>query len=495
MELEIFRVLFALAKEVESFIKSCCKDAWTQAAMTLSNVSEHVSFIAFNLEVWTILYSESKSKKLTARGRAKQSFTSTEVATIYKAEVENLKKSVFRDKENLLINLDAQLYTKKETSMEYQLAAFLLHRLESRVTPACMPARGLQRITSGDSGDLPEFESQSAGSLKTFGSLKQMGILGKGSAATVYKAKWLGGKVAMKTFYGEPGNSSFKQEVSILSGLSHPYILPLLWWSMDKRKCSIIMERMDGDLHTLMQERLEGRGDGESPFHILEAVDIILQVGEGMLYLHDKRIVHRDLKSTNILVKHDREKNLGIEHVQVKVADFGLSKTKEKSVTYSNQTFNLGTPRWMAPEMIKSLDASKEADDETLVVKFPFKCDVHSFGMVCYEILTGDVPFSSTTNLADVRKTVLNGGRPKLPEECPTILKTLIERCWNQDASKRPSFADICAELRHFKCLLLMSSKFVSVSTTLKFISLIESLWTISCVSFKHSVLEACLSI
>jgi hypothetical protein len=476
IELEIFKVLYALAKEVENFIKSCCKDAWSQAALTLSNVSDHVLSIAFNLELWTILYSESKSKKLIARAR--QSFTIAEVDKIYKTEVEKMKKKAFQDRENLLIKLDAELYTKKETSMEYQLAAFLLHRLESRISPGCMPVVGFQRITSGESGELPSSGSQSGLSLKVFGSLRQSGILGKGSAATVYKAKWLGGKVAMKTFYGA-GNHFFKKEVSILRGLSHPNIISLLWSTVDRRKCSIIVERMDGDLHTLMQVRLEGRGDQESPFCILEAVDIMLQVGGGMLYLHEMKIVHRDLKSTNILVKHVREHNPEIEYFQVKVADFGLSKTKEKSVTYSNQTINMGTPRWMAPEMIKTLDnASGSSGTDARTMKFPFKCDVYSFGMVCYEILTGEIPFSSITNLVDVKKTVLDvkktvldGGRPTLPEECPTLLEALIEKCWTQDACQRPCFGQICAKLRHLKCLLLLSCKYFFVGIKIAFIA------------------------
>jgi hypothetical protein len=59
----------------------------------------------------------------------------------------------------------------------------------------------------------------------------------------------------------------------------------------------------------------------------------------------------------------------------------------------------------------------------------------------------------------EVKKKILKGERPQLPSYCPPKLKHLIERCWSQDASKRPRFGEICVELRHLKCLLLMSCK------------------------------------
>jgi serine/threonine protein kinase len=182
-----------------------------------------------------------------------------------------------------------------------------------------------------------------------------------------------------------------------------------------------------------------------------------------MRFLHEMRIVHRDLKSLNVLVRLVKATTLEIEYVVAKVTDFGLSKTKEMSMTYSNQTLNVGTLRWMAPEVIKSSKAESEVevlDDESTMVTNPFKCDVYSFGMVCYEILTGDIPFSSTSDMCDVKKMVLDGNRPPLPNRCHILLKHLIEKCWSQDANKCPYFSDICAVLRYLKSLLLMPYKF-----------------------------------
>jgi serine/threonine protein kinase len=277
---------------------------------------------------------------------------------------------------------------------------------------------------------------------------------------------WMGGEFAMKTFYG-PNNPDFDKEVLVLSGLCHPNIISLVCSRAEKRRCSIVMELMDGDLFSLMQSRLELMGSGgelleapftvgsgdqvEAPFTVFEAVDIMLQVAEGMRYLHERRVVHRDLKSLNVLVKRVRTLDLEVGYVTAKVADFGLSKTKERSMTYSNQTPNMGTTRWMAPEMMM-----KHGDELVEVgVKYPYKCDVYSFAMVCYEILTGEVPFSSLGNPGDVKKLVLDGGRPELPRECPKELKRMIKSCWSWDPSHRPCFNDICANLRYLKFLLL----------------------------------------
>ncbi|KAG0587716.1 hypothetical protein KC19_2G186400 [Ceratodon purpureus] len=450
--LKIFKLLYASAKEVENFIQSqCSKDAWIQAAMSLTNVLS----IGFNLELWTLVF--SKSEKL----RARRSFTLTKVDAVFKAEAKIVEERALRDRDLLLRYVNSVLRTKKPTSIEYQLAGLLRERLEPN---RLIPAGDFPGSSHSDLSSETVFSSEEQ--MKQLGetffkSLKVKDQLGKGAAATVNRAYWMGGEAAIKTFIG-PNNNDFKKEVAILRKLSHPNIISLLCSTADERSCSIVVELMDGDLTSLMYKRLsEGLGNQESPFDIMEGLDIMLQVGGGMQYLHDMKIVHRDLKSMNILVRCVSAQE--IEYVVAKVADFGLSKTKERSMTYSNQTLNLGTTRWMAPEMmIQSFNAESEvemAERKATVMNYPFKSDIYSFGMLCFEILTGHVPFSDVPPRI-VRELVVSGGRPPLPSQCPPLLKSLIERCWNQDPSKRPSFGEICAELRHLKCELLMPLAF-----------------------------------
>ena len=213
-----------------------------------------------------------------------------------------------------------------------------------------------------------------------------------------------------------------------------------------------------------MDERCESTSCNLPPFSILDAVDIMLQIGQGVNYLHDQGIVHRDLKSRNILVK--TVKTGYIEYVHAKVADFGISKATNRSTTYSLLTANSGTCKWMPPEVIQLSSGSEGGSEGSVLSRtnelphHPFKCDTYSFGMVCYEILTGQEPFSDDMSPKEVKKLILNKQRPLLPCDCPAKLKDLIERCWSHDPKKRPTFVVICKELKYLKYLLMTGNSF-----------------------------------
>ncbi|KAG0566068.1 hypothetical protein KC19_7G035900 [Ceratodon purpureus] len=422
-----FKLLVALAKQTESFVQGSCKYEWIQAAMTLSNVSEYVSSLGFNLELCKIAFC-----KETVQGPG-HCLTSAEVGHINEAEVEAMKVKAARDQETLLQKVTLELHSLEGENRE--LAIILQQRL---CGVGSHPA-------SDDEMD------------KLFKWVIPGDQVGSGASAKVYKAMWLGTPVAKKTFHGSE-NSEFLQEVEILSQLCHPNITSMFCYAKcSKRTCSIIMELMDEDLDKLMERRCRDGNDSQS-FAILEAVDIMIQIGEGVNYLHSKRIVHRDLKSMNILVKNVEVKRGESVHVQAKVTDFGLSKTKDQSTTYSKQTFNTGTSRWMPPEIIKLTSDSREGglSKHEKLPKYPFKCDSYSFGMVCYEILTGCIPFPNISNFSTIKRRVMtNGYRPILPANCPPMLKALIKRCWSQEPKKRPKFEAICLELKYLKYLLM----------------------------------------
>ncbi|KAG0618891.1 hypothetical protein M758_4G099100 [Ceratodon purpureus] len=92
-----------------------------------------------------------------------------------------------------------------------------------------------------------------------------------------------------------------------------------------------------------------------------------------------------------------------------------------------------------------------------MIVKYPFSGDVYSFAMVCYEILTGEVPYFEEKYQHEVK--VLRGDCPKLCSQRPCNLKRLIGCCWSHDASIRPCFCEICEKLCCLKQLLLMTWK------------------------------------
>jgi serine/threonine protein kinase len=91
-------------------------------------------------------------------------------------------------------------------------------------------------------------------------------------------------------------------------------------------------------------------------------------------------------------------------------------------------------------------------EEEIAKENYPLKADVYSYGITCAEILTGKDPFPwPKYRRTDLLHVILKGGRPPLPDDCPTLLANLITRCWDTDPCNRPGFLQVCNELSDFK--------------------------------------------
>jgi serine/threonine protein kinase len=200
----------------------------------------------------------------------------------------------------------------------------------------------------------------------------------------------------------------------------------------------IIMERMHEDLSKHIK-RLVGRTGGR-PFQLHVAIDIMLQVAKAMYYLHNKKlkkIVHSDLKTSNILVQPVADSSEG--YVQVKLADFGMSKPS------SSLIFKRATSVYAAPEVFNLESKHGNNHSKDLLPKI----DVWSFAMVCSEILTGTMPFDGEPKVNLHSKIEENNEfRPHLPSDCPEDLRFCITRCWEYNPQKRPTFVEICKMLK-----------------------------------------------
>jgi serine/threonine protein kinase len=290
------------------------------------------------------------------------------------------------------------------------------------------------------------------------------GHLGSGGFGEVSKVVWRGETYAMKKSKRWYINI-IKQEIEVLVRLNHPHLMRLLCCTeVPDKACSYIMERMDMSLLEMLWDR-----SPDIPC-MLEAVDLMLQVAEGMKYLHHMNIVHRDLKPENILVKKVQEvsadhhpdfKNSMSSPLSnpvwiAKICDFGTSKVKNQSTAYRNHmhTMQAGTTMYMAPEVYEL-----ELEDEIPERFHPMKTDVYSFGILCSTVVTGKPsPFQSdgvAVSIKEFKASVRQGRRPNLPQDCPARLSGLIKRCWHMEPLSRPSFPDICTELRYIKGLLL----------------------------------------
>ncbi|KAH9550477.1 hypothetical protein CY35_10G074400 [Sphagnum magellanicum] len=294
--------------------------------------------------------------------------------------------------------------------------------------------------------------------------LQSEGHVGSGGFGEISKVVWRGETYAMKRPRQKCINE-MKREIEALVGLNHPHLMCLLCCTeVPDTECSYIMELMDMSLHDML--------DRHHISCILQAVDLMLQVAEGMKYLHNMGIVHRDLKPQNILVKKVQE--VSVDHHPdfknstscplsnpvwiAKICDFGTSKVKNQSTAYSRQTIQIGTTLYMAPEVYEL-----ELEDEIPERFHPMKTDVYSFGILCSTVVTGNPPRFQIDGVdvtaTEFKASVRQGKRPNLPPDCPARLSGLIKQCWDADPSWRPSFPDICTELRYIKGLLLTDDK------------------------------------
>ncbi|KAI5667459.1 hypothetical protein M9H77_17312 [Catharanthus roseus] len=265
--------------------------------------------------------------------------------------------------------------------------------------------------------------------------LEELRELGSGTFGTVYHGKWRGTDVAIKRikkscFTGRSSEQErltveFWREAEILSKLHHPNVVAFY---------GVVQDGPGGTLATVTEFMVNG-----SLRHVLLSKDrhldrrkrliIAMDAAFGMEYLHSKNIVHFDLKCDNLLVNlKDPSRPI------CKVGDFGLSKIKRNTLVTGGVR---GTLPWMAPELLNG-SSSKVSE----------KVDVFSFGIVLWEILTGEEPYANMHYGAIIGGIVNNTLRPPVPSFCDPDWRLLMEQCWAPDPSVRPCFTEIARRLR-----------------------------------------------
>ncbi|CAK9871010.1 unnamed protein product [Sphagnum jensenii] len=266
--------------------------------------------------------------------------------------------------------------------------------------------------------------------------------LGNGTFGNVSKCKFLGVPAAAKVFNTHDSNT-VTQEATILANLQHPNVLQFIGLASNQNQYVLVTELMDMDLRSYLDQKI--MKDAETPpLKLLEAIDIMLQVAQGMDYLHERGVMHRDLKSKNVLINVlDYGQSQVSKSVRAKLADFGVSKLKDSS-TFT--TPDVGTTLWRAPEVFKEGSGKK----------YTKSADVYSFAIIFFEVLTGKTPFDGVRR-DTIYEHICSGGRPALPPTsyCPEYLSALIQRCWATWAEDRPTFREICQMLEYCKGILV----------------------------------------
>ncbi|KAL5729519.1 mitogen-activated protein kinase kinase kinase [Ranunculus cassubicifolius] len=290
------------------------------------------------------------------------------------------------------------------------------------------------KVVDGVSGELGAFYSQELQTIKN-SDLEDIRELGSGTYGKVFYGKWKGSDVAIKRikptcFSGGQLEedrliAEFWKEAHILSQLRHPNVVSFYGIVKDgtsKNFATVTEYMVNGSLKQALKRK-------DRTIDRRKRILIAMDAACGMEYLHEKNIVHFDLKSDNMLVNM-RDPLRPI----CKIGDLGLSKVKHKTLVSGGVR---GTIPWMAPELLTC--------EKKMVTE---KVDVYSFGIVMWELLTGEEPYAHTCPEKIIAGIIKDGLRPEVPTWCEPVWRLLMEICWSSDPTSRPSFAKIVKELR-----------------------------------------------
>lgn len=250
-------------------------------------------------------------------------------------------------------------------------------------------------------------------------------VLGKGGCGIVYAGTWNGVPAAIKELnlpLNEEGELKveFLKEAGIMANLRHPHVILLYGVCLERGHYSMVMELMPkGSLYSLLHN------NQDIPWHI--RWQIAVDIGHALAYLHRQNpmIIHRDLKSPNILLD---------DRLRAKITDFGISKIKEVSGTLGSKV--MGTTRWMPPELF--------TEDE--VIHYTDRNDIYSLGVIYWEIASRKVPYAALTDM-QVTVKLMRGQTEKIPADCPQAFANIITQCWQREPVDRPPAAEIVTQL------------------------------------------------
>ncbi|KAJ6589026.1 hypothetical protein B0H19DRAFT_1058099 [Mycena capillaripes] len=251
--------------------------------------------------------------------------------------------------------------------------------------------------------------------------------IGMGFFSDVYRGTWRGRTVAIKCLAKSTPRDVFVREINIWKELRHPNVLQLYGASAatgDGPWFFVCPYERFGNLNGFLR-RVAQEGEAATNGREGDLLQFMHEIAKGMEYLHDKGVLHGDLKAANILVD---------DRIHCLVSDFGQSEMKSEVYRISGAAPPHGTLRWQAPElMLGSSDLTPEMD-------------VYSYAICCFEILSmGRMPWPLMSDEA-VRDFVLKDNtRPKIPSTRfnTPALQELLRICWHKDPAIRPPFSKI----------------------------------------------------
>ena len=253
-------------------------------------------------------------------------------------------------------------------------------------------------------------------------------LLGTGSFGSVYEAKntIFQNIVAMKVINKDPNNSldeqEIRNEIDILKKLSHPNIVKIYEFYISNSHYYIVTEFCrDGELFSYIKNKYSER----------QLAVLFYQVFSGLWYLHDNKILHRDIKLENIMISQkEKDYETGEELFWVKIIDFGTAKIFEKN---KKEKDVVGSSYYIAPEVLQQ--------------NYNEKCDTWSVGVILYMMLVGRAPFDGKDDeeiILKINSADYNSKEPKLMKHSPEV-RDLVSKLLEKDTDKRYSAREAIA--------------------------------------------------
>lgn len=283
----------------------------------------------------------------------------------------------------------------------------------------------------GESGDVTATAPQTRG--QRVGEYELLGEIARGGMGVVYRARQLGleREVALKMILvgqwaSEAQVQRFRLEARASARLEHPNIVPIYDFGEHEGWHFFSLKLIDGE--DLGRQMRDGQWSANDTAGQRRIAQLLRTVAEAVHFAHQRGILHRDLKPTNILIAGDGTPYL---------TDFGLAKLIEETSDLTHTSSVLGTPAYMAPEL-----AAGRTDDVTVAA------DVYSLGAVLYELLTGQPPHLARTPLETLRRVVEQEAAPvrRVSPAIASDLGTICDKCLRTEPAARYSSARELAE-------------------------------------------------
>lgn len=293
----------------------------------------------------------------------------------------------------------------------------------------------------------PEARLPSGDTEIEYSALKLGALVGQGAFGRVYEGRWRGSPVAVKLLavpsLTQELVEEFRGEAKVMAALRHPNVVLFMGVCSTAPHYAIVTEYISrgslwGVLHAADSAGAvptasssggstgsdwDPRLPGKVPWKLL--LRMALDAARGMAFLHSASppLLHRDLKSGNLLVG---------DAWNVKLTDFGLTRVRAYAAT---MTGSVGTCQWMANEVLAQ-------------ARYTEKADVYSFGIVLWELVTRECPYNHIPSSVQVAVAVLKDGiRPLVPPSTPSALASLMQACWDPVPEARPSMEQVLEAL------------------------------------------------